>query len=542
MNTIKRLSFSTATLNLIFTVALVAFYNQSLWAVLILNHPLKLFSDYLFIASFFVFLVALLNLFLSLITAKYILKPVLISLIISAAFASYFMSTYGIVYDKTMIQNTLETDSHEVLDLLSGSLFLHLFWYGLLPSLLIATVKVNYSSLLRELKLKLLIIISCIILIAANFAAFYKDYSSTFRNQREIRNIIIPTSYIYYTLKHFSGAYEQRNTPFKRIAADAKMADAWSEKTQRTVTVIVVGETARAMNFSLNGYPRQTNPKLAEMTLTNFTNVSSCGTSTAVSLPCMFSNLARSDFDVWEAKNSENLLDILNNVGFDVLWRDNNSGCKGVCDRVNTQALTLYKSESSCEGSRCFDEVMLDNLDDYLDSSEKDVVLVLHQLGSHGPAYSKRYPTRFRQFTPTCENSNLSACSQKEIVNSYDNSILYTDYFLSKVVEFLQQRTEKYASAMLYISDHGESLGENNLYLHGLPYYMAPKTQTSVPFLAWFSKQYQQQLAVDTQCLSAKQQQEISHDNLFHSMLGLLKVETKVYDQALDIFASCQKK
>jgi lipid A ethanolaminephosphotransferase len=527
----------------------VSLYNEPLWQLLLRTTEQGSSQSYLFIASFFTFLVFIFFLLLNLISVKYLHKPLAISLIISAAMASYFMTSYGIVFDKTMIQNTLETDSKEVVDLISPAMFLNFCLYGLLPATILAVIKVRYQPLLKECRSRILLIIVSVLVIAANLGLFYKDYSSTFRNNREIRNMIIPSSYIYYTAKYLSGAYEQRDTKFLEIAQDAQLgavlknnatSDQSSKDQKKLVTVIVVGETARAQNFSFNGYQRDTNPELSKQDVVNFSDTSACGTSTAVSLPCMFSVLQRSDFDTWQASNTENLLDILKRVGFDVLWRENNSGCKGVCTRVDNQPKSLYMSDQFCEEGRCLDEILLTRLDEYMSQGDANKVIVLHQNGSHGPSYYKRYPKAFEKFTPTCQTADLSSCSKESILNSYDNSILYTDYFLVQVIKYLAERSDTYNSAMIYISDHGESLGENNIYLHGLPYYMAPDTQKKVPFITWLSKGYKERLNINQQCLTEKSDEALTHGNLFHSILGLLDVQTKVYNPDKDVFASCR--
>ncbi len=543
---VKSWTLSSTLFNLLTAVLLVSLYNEPLWQLLLGTNQQEGWQGYLFIASFFIFLVFIFFLLLSLISVKYLHKPLIISLIISAAMASYFMSSYGIVFDKTMIQNTLETDSKEVVDLVSPAMLFNFAVFGLLPAIILACIKVRYQTLFKECRSRIGLIILSVIIIAANLGLFYKDYSSTFRNNREIRNMIIPSSYVYYTAKYLSGAYEQRDTKFVEIAQDATLGAVLTNTAndqsaaKKLVTVIVVGETARAQNFSLNGYPKDTNPQLAKLDIVNFSDTSACGTSTAVSLPCMFSVLERDDFDTWQANNTENVLDILKRVGFDVLWRENNSGCKGVCARVDNQPKSFYMSEQFCEEDRCLDEILLTRLDEYMSQGDANKVIVLHQNGSHGPSYYKRYPKAFEKFTPTCQTADLSSCSKESIQNSYDNSIVYTDFFLAQVVKYLTERSESYDSAMLYISDHGESLGENNIYLHGLPYYMAPDMQKKVPFIAWLSQGYKERLKIDQQCLVDKSNEALTHGNLFHSVLGLLDVQTKSYKADKDIFSNCR--
>ena len=109
-------------------------------------------------------------------------------------------------------------------------------------------------------------------------------------------------------------------------------------------------------------------------------------------------------------------------------------------------------------------------------------------MGSHEPAYYKCYPESFNTFKPACNSLELSSCTNKEINNAYDNAIFYTDYFLSHVISLLKENTPKFEITMFYISDHGESLGESGLYLHGMPYIFAPDSQTKVPLIVWASE------------------------------------------------------
>jgi len=329
--------------------------------------------------------------------------------------------------------------------------------------------------------------------------------------------------------------------PFVKLGEDAQRNTAWQTHGRKSLTVLVVGESARAENFGILGYNRDTTPKLSkEDGLIAFTDVHSCGTETAVSVPCMFSNMGRKDYNASKAKNEEGLLDVLKHAGIDVIWRDNQSGCKGTCDRVTLQDVSNLKDPALCANSECRDEILLQGLQHFIDTLDKDTVLVLHQMGSHGPEYFKRYPKEFERFTPVCESNALNNCSRESIVNGYDNTLVYTDHVLSTLIDLLRSNQSKVDTAMLYLSDHGESLGEYNLFLHGTPYMLAPEQQKHVAMFAWFSDSYKQSFAVDTRCLQQSREKPLSQDNLFHSMLGLLEVNSKVYNQDLDMFAGCR--
>jgi lipid A ethanolaminephosphotransferase len=299
------------------------------------------------------------------------------------------------------------------------------------------------------------------------------------------------------------------------------------------------------MNFSLNGYQRNTNPLLSKQEgLVNFTNVQSCGTATAVSLPCLFSVFDRENYSESKARGQEGLLDVLSHAGFQVLWRNNNSGCKGVCDRVQYEDFAVAPpGDTSCVDGECYDERLLEGLPELIRKSDKDLVIVLHQKGSHGPTYAKRYPRAFARFTPECNGSEFEKCSPESIRAAYDNTIVYTDYFLSKTIDLLRKSSEfdNVDTAMLYFSDHGESLGEKNMYLHGAPYMLAPREQTQVPMMLWMSDRYSERFHIDRTCLMARRGQSFSHDNIFHSVLGMLNVSTAVLNPKLDLFNACTR-
>jgi lipid A ethanolaminephosphotransferase len=306
------------------------------------------------------------------------------------------------------------------------------------------------------------------------------------------------------------------------------------------VTIIVAGETARAMNFSLNGYQRDTNPELELRGVTNFTQTTSCGTATAVSLPCMFSVYGKRNYSDRKARSTDTLMDVLRRAGLDGYWWDNNTGSKGIADLISFASVTKQKNSAYCKQGECLDDIFLGKLDSKLAGITRNTVIVLHQLGSHGPAYFMRYPEEFRRFVPDCRTPQLSECSREEIVNAYDNTILYTDHNLAAVIDLLRKHQGRVDGAMIYMSDHGESLGENGLFLHGAPYMFAPVEQTHVPFIAWFSDGYAELTKLDRHCLAKYATAATSHDNLFHTVLGMMNVETKVYNPHLDVFAACR--
>ncbi len=536
-----RPTIGVSQLSLLLAVWLLLFCNAPLWrALLQVDHGGSVWSEALFLISFFVALLAIFNAMVTLFGFRYLFKPVVIFLLLSSALVSYFMNQYGVMIDSTMVQNVMETDAAESFELLNGKLLFHFILWGVVPSLFVWRFNIEYKPFLKDIFHKGVCFSLSLVVAAVSIYVFYDEYASVARNNREIRHLITPSNYLYSFSRYLAGTASAGPVVVKAMGEDAVEQPDVVSNGKRNLIVLVVGETARAENFSLNGYGRNTNPRLSQKRIINFNNVSSCGTATAVSLPCMFSNLGRDHYSDEKAKQQEGLLDVIAHSDISVLWRDNNSGCKGVCDRIVSEDMSALHVEPYCNQEECFDEILLHRLDEYVAGLKGDGVIVLHQKGSHGPAYYKRYPETFNQFTPVCTTSELQNCSQEEIVNAYDNTILYTDHFLAEVIGFLETQAESYNGAMLYLSDHGESLGENNLYLHGLPYFMAPSQQTHVPMIAWLSPEFERAKGLNGLCVSQKQVGEYSHDNLFHTMLGLMGISTALYDPKLDIFSACE--
>ena len=481
------------------------------------------------------------NIVLTFLAFRRVLKPVLMLLFLISASVAYFMSQYGVLIDAGMLRNFAETNVTEVRDLLSLKLLAYIVFLGVVPSWLLWKVPVDYRRWHRELFSKVIVSFASVAVIGGVALANYQGLSSLFRNHHELRLMLVPSNYIGASAGYLREQVASAQQPFVKIGEDAQRDVALQNHPRKSLTVLVVGESARAENFGILGYDRDTTPTLdKEAGLIAFTDVHSCGTETAVSVPCMFSNMGRKNYDASKAKNEEGLLDVLKRAGIDVIWRDNQSGCKGTCDRVTLQDVSNLKDPTLCANSECRDEILLQGLQARIDNLEKDTVLVLHQMGSHGPEYFKRYPKEYEHFTPVCESNALNNCSRESIVNGYDNTLVYTDHVLSSLIDVLRSNQDKVDTAMLYLSDHGESLGEYNLFLHGTPYMLAPEQQKHVAMLAWFSDSYQKSYSVDTHCLQMTRDKPLSQDNLFHSMLGLLEVHSSVYQQDLDMFAGCR--
>jgi lipid A ethanolaminephosphotransferase len=491
--------------------------------------------------AFTVMVLCVFNLTLTLLAFQKTFKPVLIALFMISAGVAYFMNRYGVLIDAGMFRNFTETNATEVWDLLSPKLFVYILLLGALPSFLLWKTPVSYQRLHRELLSKVLVSVGCAAIIGAIALLNYQGLSSLFRNHHELRLMVVPSNYIGASIGYLREQVVTAQKPFVKIGEDAVREMKVAQHQRKSLTVLVVGESARAENFGILGYNRDTTPQLRkEQGVIAFTDVHSCGTETAVSVPCMFSNMGRKNYDASTAKTQEGVLDILKRAGIDVIWRDNQSGCKGTCDRVTFQDVSNSKDPALCANNECRDEILLQGLQDFIDHLDKDTVLVMHQMGSHGPEYFKRYPKAFEQFTPVCASNALDKCSRESILNGYDNTLLYTDHVLASLIDTLRSNQATVDTAMIYLSDHGESLGEYNLFLHGTPYMLAPDQQKHVPMIVWFSEHYQASFAINTPCLENTRNAPLSHDNLFHSLLGLLNVRTQAYNPALDMFAGCR--
>ncbi|MFY9128144.1 MAG: phosphoethanolamine--lipid A transferase [Limnohabitans sp.] len=472
-----------------------------------------------------------------------LLKPVLTVFFFSAASGAYFMMSYGIVIDSTMITNVIQTDTKEALDLFNWRMLVSFAILGLLPAWVLWKTPLKSPRIGQQLLGNALMAVLSIGILLASLLAVFQDFSSIMRNHTQLRYLINPLNSYYAIGMVAAKPFQRDNKTLLPVGQDAKLVTAKATD-KPPLILLVLGETARMGNFGLNGYDRNTTPELSKENTVSLRGVMSCGTSTATSVPCMFSHLGKEDFES-RKNNYESLIDVLHHAGLALLWIDNQSGCKGVCERV-PQALTKeLKHPSLCKGGECFDEIMLHQLDERIQAlpaerRAKGVVVVMHQMGSHGPAYYKRVPDTFKKFQPECKSNALQECSREQVVNSFDNTILYTDHFLSQAIQWLKKSNATHATAMLYVSDHGESLGENNLYLHGLPYRVAPDVQKRVPWISWWSQQFETQTGLSSACLKKKTNAPLTHDNYFHSVLGMVGVSTEVYQAKLDVHADCR--
>lgn len=528
----------------VYAVIFSVLFNTPFWSALFSRLEGWNASSVQVMLSVWLAITALHVIMLVLVSSRWILKPIMTALLLITAGATYFMSQYGIVIDTEMISNVFATDTREAQDLLTGKLVLYVVLLGGIPAWFLWRIPYRTSPWRRTLVMRGGMVLCAVLVFVGAVLLSYQGIASVARNHRELKSMVTPLNYVYGVANYFATNAVKSDGPRSAIGEDAKQRKQNAGSKPRLL-VLVVGETARADHFSLSGYPQPTNAALSAIAaqdsrLIYFDNVWSCGTATAVSLPCMFSNLGRDNFNEREARLRETLVDVVQRAGIDVHWVNNNSGCKGICDRVSSIDVSTHPSNPLCSTGECFDEILIEQLAKKLNNISRDTLLVLHQKGSHGPAYFKRYPKSHERFKPVCENSQLDQCGVSTIVNAYDNTIAYTDYVLGELIVRLKKSEGKVESALLYLSDHGESLGEGGLFLHGMPYALAPDSQKHVPAVFWSGDGLSRSLGLSDKCLQEHRKNLLTHDYLFHTVLGLFDVQTAERLRELDFLAPCR--
>ncbi|MGB3876086.1 phosphoethanolamine transferase [Shinella zoogloeoides] len=530
-----RPELGSVTVSILTALYLLALTNWSFWSKgwsYLEGRPTTFASIALGVACLYIALCVAVSL-------KYVMKPLFIALILASAAGAWFMDRFGVVIDIEMIRNAAETNSAEAGHLITPGFVIHMLAYGVLPSLLLIWVKVRHRTFFGKVRGNLAVIVPALVVALVAGLSHARVYAAAVRAHHDWFETLNPIVPLVTAVQFAAGQSGDLNVVAAPLGEDARVSDAPLGQRKPRLMIVVAGETARADNFSLGGYERDTNPELARKDILYFPDTTSCGTATAVSLPCMFSVYTRSDYTHRKGLATQNLLDVLSHAGVDVEWWDNNTGDKEIAKRVKEQSLIKNGNPAYCSGGECQDQVLIDALDGWIGSVNRDTVLVLHQIGSHGPAYYQRYPEAFRHFQPECRSAEFSDCTKEEIVNAYDNTIAYTDHILASVIDRLQKQEDRLDVSMLYMSDHGESLGELGLYLHGAPYMIAPSHQTHVPFVLWLGKD--EKAAYSAACLEGKTREPQSHDNLFHTVLGMMRVDTTVRDPSLDIVSGCRE-
>lgn len=538
----QRFTLSINKLPLILAAYYMLIVNVPIWSAM---HSILSALDSVkigFVISIPIFFAAAFHFIFQVFNWPYFSKPFFIFLLLTSSMVSFVMFNYGIYVDYGMIENVFETNPAEASSYLSAYSVAWFVLMGLAPAALLLFTPLSFTSVSNFISWKIVGMLISLAVIGIIAALYYKDYASVGRNNSYLKKMIIPTEYLVSTFKYIDNTYLTKPIPYKEIGLDAKQDTTALQASKPTLLMFIVGETARVYNYQLHGYAKPTNAYTIPFHPIFFQNVTSCGTATAVSVPCMFSQLNRDNYDKPTAYNQDNVIDILKRAGIEVTWWDHDGGDKGVAHHIKKMTLLPNRVDPLCNNEHCFDTALLEHFDQETANLTQNTVMFYHIMGSHGPTYFERYPESHRKFVPDCPHADIENCSNEELVNTYDNTILFTDYFISKAIEDLKSVSDKYNTALIYISDHGESLGENGIYLHGMPYSVAPKEQTHIPLMMWFSEGFIKQKQLSISCLTQHAKaDDYSQDNVFDSLLGIMDVDTQAYRVSQDIFAPCRQ-
>ena len=522
-------------LNALVTTYLLALCNNTFW-----GHLIRIFEGRMILGAVFAAAIwFLIYLTISILAVRWLHKPVLIAFIMISAVTSYYVDTLGAVIDREMIQNTMTTTFAESKHLITQKFLIHVALYGVLPSVLVLLVKVRRPTFLRGLIGWTLSSAGSLAAVAGLLYINLQTFQPILREQKELLASVQPLAPAAGGVRYAKMMLRSTNIVVQPTGTDAKPGPFLAKADKPVLIVVVAGETGRAANWSLDGYARNTNPELSKRDIIYYSNATSCGTATATSMPCMFSPLTRENYSYQGGLETENLLDVLQRAGFKVEWWDNNTGPKNIADRVTSRAMTAADGPEFCD-PECTDEVFQKSLEKVAATMTQNTVIVMHQIGSHGPSYWLRYPPDREIFSPTCKTAQFGDCTNEEIINAYDNSIAFTDLSLARLIDSLDAEG-RVIPALFYASDHGENLGENGIYLHSAPYFMAPPEQIEVPMVLWMSKRFRDSLGLDQACMAKAAGDAVSHDNIFSTVLGLADVSTTARDPALDLAGACRK-
>ncbi len=326
------------------------------------------------------------------VSVKYLTKPIFIFLILASAAAAWFMDQFGIIVDTEMIRNAAETNTAEAGHLITPGFALHMLIFGIVPALIVAIVRIEHRTFGRKVLHNLMAIAVCLLLAGVAAYQYSYMYASLIRIHRDWFETLNPVTPIASAVKFVIGKGSEANVVVKPIGTDAKVVGAAIPARKPRLIVIVAGETARAENWSMSGYGRETTPELKKQDITYFPNATSCGTSTAVSIPCLFSVYTRSDYSHRKGIETENLVDVLGHAGIKVDWWDNNTGSYKVAARIQEVSFPAMNDPTFCKDGECQDGMFLTMMDKWIGNITEDTVLVVHQIGSHAPPISCAIP------------------------------------------------------------------------------------------------------------------------------------------------------
>lgn len=545
------------------SVCTLAVGNRRFLAAALGGRPVDEVATWSFGLALAVALTAINFLLLGLLAWGRLFRPAVVVTLVLTAGAAHFIDSFGTFIDAAMLRNALHTHWSEARELVGPRAALSLLMGAALPAWLLLRCPPAPRRWTQALAWRGGAIGLALLVLALAIWAMFQPLASLMRQQHGVRYLVTPGNVLWSSAALARRAQAATVAPLATVGGDAHAGPALAHSPRARVVVLVIGETARAANWQLAGHARPTTPRLAQTPGVLAAEALTCGTDTETSLPCMFAAVGRRQYDERRIRGSENLLHVLVRAGIDVHWRDNQSGCKGVCNGFAHDTVAAIAPPDLCADGACLDEGLLHGLDALLPGAVASrraggaaapatpvapppaKLIVLHQIGNHGPAYHRRAPASFKRFQPACEHDDLRRCDAAAIVNAYDNALLYTDHVLATLIERLRARAGEVDSAVVYVSDHGESLGEHGLFLHGMPYAIAPDVQKRVPMLIWLSDGFAAGRGLDANCLRARMQAgagtgaALRHDHLFHSVLGLFDVQTLAREAAWDLTHGC---
>jgi lipid A ethanolaminephosphotransferase len=543
LNQLFNKQLSSTLVALVSAFIFATLFNLKIWEIYFSNKPFQNFSDIFPVLFFFLFLYFLLFSLFSLFSFKWLQKIMLSLFFLVGSVSLYFSVSFNILFDVSMLQNVLETDFNEAADLITGTFLLVVLVLGIIPTVILYKLNISYKMMWKQLTQNALIVIVGFSLSLLSLFPYYGDFSSFVRNHnKQLSHSLLPSAPLYAFYKNMVNVSKELKIEKQIVDAKAMIRHPNnSQHTKPVALIVVIGETARASSFELNDAAKLEQPVnfIQREDLIYFKNFWSCGTNTALSVPCMFSVFAKDDYKREYNKKYENVAEILQRVGYAVSWTENNSGCKGICPKLNNVSIDPKQFAQYLHDDEFYDEALVVDLANQVRKQKNDQVVFLHQMGSHGPAYFKRAPKKFKKFQPACESSDFSDCSDEEIKNAYNNTVLYTKYVLSVAISQLQSISDEYDTALMYMSDHGESTGEKGFYLHGIPYFMAPEEQIHIPAILWMSEGFAESKMIDKNCIKNKANDKLSHDNLAHTLFGILDVDIDVFQPQLNMFNGC---
>ena len=424
------------------------------------------------------------------------------------ATAVYFIVTYSVMIDATTVENVFNTRYSEASGFFSWSLWLCILLCGVVPAVycLLQPVVVGKAKKLG---------ICCAGSLAVILVVGLLNVSQTLwisQHDTELGGLLQPWSYVANTCRVISFSQDEQ-------AEEIKLPDGKITDNEKAVVVLVIGESARKANFQLYGYQRDTNPLLSKQQDLKVFEATSCATYTTAGSKAIL-----------EPKDTDELYELLPNYAFrtgvDVAWRTSNWGEPPI--HIDEYLTDTELADQYPDVDKNYDGILFAGLRERIEKSPKNkVLIILHTSTSHGPKYADKYPKEFEAYKPVAKNVEEGEKNIATLVNAYDNTIRYTDYLLDNLINTLRDMTA-WKSAMIFISDHGESLGENKMFMHGLPMKLAPKVQYEIPFLVWTSKDFRD--------YKSDLPEVLEQHYIFHSVLNLLSIESPDYDKDFDIF------